>query len=99
MSEDNSDDEIESDTNSEYRSLDNDKDDIIRDDISNNREETKQQEEDNKLEEITEQDELQSQVSDFSYLPQVKWLLYPDDNDDDVIEIDHKLESLQVKGK
>lgn len=52
-------------------------------------------------EEITEQEEEMSHFSnsEYSSMPQVKWLLYPNGDDDDIEEIDHKLESLQVKGK
>jgi len=47
-------------------------------------------------EEANEQEEEMSHFSgsDYSSMPQVKWLLYPNSDDSDVEEIDHRLESL-----
>lgn len=37
--------------------------------------------------------------SEYASMPQVRWLLYPNEDDDDVEVIDHRLESLEVKCK
>lgn len=48
------------------------------------------------IEETTEQEELMSHISysEYQHMPSVKWLLYPNEDDDDVEILDHKLESL-----
>lgn len=99
-SENNSDNSSESEDNSDESQADDNE--MIKTISKECHIDTRKEEEDQKLENITEQDEMPSEVSDFSYLPQVKWLLYPDDENDEeedqVNQIDHKLESLRVKG-
>jgi hypothetical protein len=55
--------------------------------------------EDNDMEIVTEIEDESSHHSNSEMIPQVKWLLYPDDEEDSLDFIDHKLESLLVKGR
>jgi len=50
------------------------------------------------VDQAEELSDLKSEKSEECYPITVKWLLYPEDQEDVEI-IDHRLESLQVKGK
>ena len=55
--------------------------------------------EDTETDQAEELSDEKSEKSEDCYPITVKWLLYPNDCEDDIETIDHRLESLQVKGK